>query len=788
MFKNYLLIAIRNLLRNRLYSGINVSGLAIGIACTVLIFLWVRDEHAYDDFHEKGDRLHQVYINQVYSGEVKTSVTTPLPLLEALSNTSSQIKRVSVVNHGEGYLLTAGEKKISKMGTAASEDFLQMFTFQILKGDPSEALKDPKTMVITESVAKALFGEEDPIDKVVKLENTDEFKVGAVIRDVPSQSSLQFDFLLPFSYMASLDWVKRAQHDWNNNSFKTFVELQPGVSPAVVEDQVKDIIRKNNPKTPTAEIFFHPVSKWRLYTEFENGKISGGLIEYVKLFSIIGIFILVIACINFMNMATARSESRAREVGIRKSVGSLRKQLIIQFIGESTFITFIAFLFAMVIVELSLPFYNMLVNKQLFINYTNPYVWLSALLFTFIVGIVAGSYPAFYLSSFKPAKVLKGAIHTGRSSSTPRKVLVTIQFVFSIFLIIGTLVIYQQVMHVKARHIGYDRENLLLIWTTAERETHFQEIREELKQTGAVSAVCKSSAPITRIFSSTDGVQWPGKVGEDKVTFITLATEYDFAETMGVKMLEGRDFSRDFPSDSSAVVINEAALDLMGLKNPIGQKINIWDDNRTIIGVSENIIMGSPFEPADPMALVLNPEWSSTISVRLEPTTDIPTAISKVDQVFKKFDPEHPLWYRFADDEFAVKFSGITLISRLAFIFAALAIIISCLGLFGLAAFTAHQRTKEMGIRKVLGASVTNLVLLLSKDFSRLVVFAFVISAPVAWILMNEFLSQYTYRIAVQWWILPAVGAGVLLLAVVVVSTQALQAASANPVDSLRNE
>lgn len=342
-------------------------------------------------------------------------------------------------------------------------------------------------------------------------------------------------------------------------------------------------------------------------------------------------------------------------------------------------------------------------------------------------------------------------MHAGRSSVTPRKVLVTIQFAFSIFLIIGTVVIYQQVMHVKARHIGYDRENLLLIWTTAEREAHFQEIREELKRTGAVKAVCKSSAPITRIFSSTVGVHWPGKIGDDKVPFITLATEYDFTETMGVKILEGRDFSRDFPSDSSAVVINKAALDLMGLENPIGQKINIWGDDRTIIGVLENIIMGSPFEPVDPMALVLNPGWSSTISVRLEATTDISAAVKKVDEVFKKFDPEHPLWFRFADTEFADKFFGITLISKLAFIFAALAIIISCLGLFGLAAFTAHQRTKEMGIRKVLGASVSNLVMLLSRDFSRLVVFAFVISAPVAWLLLNEFLQQYAYRITVQW-------------------------------------
>lgn len=565
-----------------------------------------------------------------------------------------------------------------------------------------------------------------------------------------------------------------------------YVQLQPGAVEAEVNNSIRDIIKDNNPKAPTAKLFLHPMSKWRLYSNFENGINSGGMIEYVRLFTAIAIFVLVIACINFMNLATARSESRAREVGIRKSVGSRRKELIFQFLGESVMVTFISSVLAIVLVELVLPSYNLLVNKNISIDYSNPWLWSVAIGWVFVIGIFAGSYPAFYLSSFQPVKVLKGKVSIGKGATTPRKVLVTLQFGFSIFLIIGTIVIYQQIMHVKNRDIGYDRENLMQIWTNGELETNFQTIREELVRTGVVKSVCKSNSPITSIFSNNE-VKWEG-MPDQRVGFSTVATEYDYTETMGIKMIEGRDFSRDFKSDSMAVIINQAAVDLMGMNEPIGRKLTYNDRELEIIGVMPDVVMASPYQPVEPMTLIFDPDWSSTITIRLNKSQDLSESINTIESVFKKLNPTYPFEFRFADADFERKFATINLISRLATVFASLAIIITCLGLFGLAAFTAEQRTKEVGIRKVMGASVSSLVVLISKDFSRLVIFGFLISGPVAWWFLNNFLERYTYRIAIMWWILPLAGATALVLALIIVSTQALKAATANPTQSLRSE
>jgi len=604
---------------------------------------------------------------------------------------------------------------------------------------------------------------------------------------VPRQSFFRFDYVMPFAYYeATQSWVRYSKDNWNNNSFQMYVQLQPGASEAEVNKSIENIIKDNNPKAPTAKLFLHPMSKWRLYSNFENGINSGGMIEYVRLFTAIAIFVLVIACINFMNLATARSESRAREVGIRKSVGSRRKELIFQFLGESVMVTFISSVLALVLVELVLPSYNLLVNKNIFIDYSNPWLWSIALGWVLVIGIFSGSYPAFYLSSFQPVKVLKGKVNVGKGATTPRKVLVTLQFGFSIFLIIGTIVIYQQIMHVKNRDMGYDRENLMQIWTNGELETNFQTIREELVRTGVVKSVCKSNSPITSIFSNNE-VKWEG-MPDQRVGFSTIATEYDYTETMGIKMIEGRDFSRDFKSDSMAVIVNQAAVDLMGMEEPLGQKIIYNDQELEIIGVMPNVVMDSPYQPVEAMTLIFDPDWSSTITLRLNKTENLAKSITKVETVFKKLNPTYPFEFRFADADFERKFATINLISRLATIFASLAIIITCLGLFGLAAFTAEQRTKEVGIRKVMGASVSSLVLLISKDFSRLVIFGFLVSGPIAWWFLNNFLERYTYRISIMWWILPLAGATALVLALIIVSTQALKAATANPSQSLRSE
>ncbi len=788
MLQNYFKIAIRSLLKNSVYSFINITGLSIGIACSVLILLWVSDEYSYDRFHTNYNSIYKLYQSQQWAQGIGTGNSMPFPLKETIKDKSSQIKHVVMTNWGEGNMLQVGEKRLNKLGISTSEDFFTMFSFDMIKGDPKTALSDPSSIVITESTAKAFFDDEDPINQLIKVDNGPELKVTGVIKDVPKQSFFNFEYVLPFTYYeATQSWVRHSKDNWNNNSFQMYVQLQPNATEAEVNSSIKDIIKDNNPKAPTAKLFLHPMSKWRLYSNFENGINSGGTIEYVRLFIAIAIFVLVIACINFMNLATARSESRAREVGIRKSVGSRRKELIFQFLGESIMITFISSVLAIVLVELVMPAYNLMVNKNISIDYSNPWLWSIAIGWVLVIGVFAGSYPAFYLSSFQPVKVLKGKVNVGKGATTPRKVLVTLQFGFSIFLIIGTIVIYQQIMHVKNRDMGYDRENLMQIWTNGELETNFQTIREELVRTGVVKSVCKSNSPITSIFSNNE-VKWEGMATDQRVSFATIATEYDYTETMGIKMLEGRDFSRDFKSDSMAVIVNQAAVDLMGMKNPIGQKLIYDNQNLEIIGVMPNVVMDSPYQPVEAMTLIFSPSWSSTITLRLNKTENLGESIDMVEAVFKKLNPTYPFEFRFADADFEKKFSTINLISRLATIFASIAIIITCLGLFGLAAFTAEQRTKEVGIRKVMGASVSSLVMLISKDFSRLVILGFLVSGPIAWWFLNNFLERYPYRISIMWWIVPLAGATALLLALLIVSTQALRAARANPSQSLRSE
>jgi ABC-type antimicrobial peptide transport system permease subunit len=681
-----------------------------------------------------------------------------------------------------------GEKRLNKVGLSVSEDFFKVFSFKMSKGDPNTALSDPNSIVLSETTAKNLFGDADPLNQMIKVDNGRELKVTGVVEDTRNkQFSIWFDHLFPYSYYEETQsWVK-PNSTWDNNFTQIYVQLQPGTSEAEVNNSIQKLVSENNPKSPTAKLFLHPMSKWRLYSKFENGVNTGGMIEYVKLFTAIAIFVLVIACINFMNLSTARSESRAREVGIRKSVGSRRKELIYQFLGESIIISLIAFLLALVVVELVLPYYNLLVEKHIHINYGNPLLWLSALGIILVTGIFSGSYPAFYLSGFQPVKVLKGKLNLASGGSTPRKILVTLQFGFSIFLIIGTIVIYQQILHVKERDMGYDRENLIQIWTNNELENNFQPIREELVRTGVVKSVCKSNSPVTAIFSNQD-VQWQGMPSTSRVAFATIATEYDYTATMGIKLLDGRDFSRDFKSDSSAVLVNQAAVDLMAMKDPIGRKIKWGERQLEIIGVMPNVVMDSPYKPVEAMMMIFDPTWSSTVTLRLNKSNDVKSAMDEVEKVFKKLNPNYPFEYRFVDSDFERKFSSINLVSRLAGVFALLAIAITCLGLFGLAAFTAEQRTKEIGIRKVMGASVSSLVALISKDFSKLVIFAFLFAAPIAWWFLNSFLEKYPYRIEIAWWVLAVSGLAALVLALTIVSTQALKAAMSNPTRSLRSE
>ncbi|HCZ35871.1 MAG TPA: ABC transporter permease [Cytophagales bacterium] len=788
MFRNYFLVMVRNLFKNGFYSFINISGLAIGIACSILILLWVADETSFDKFIPKQNRLYQVWVRAQFDGKISSWTSVPLPTYEAFKTANSNIARMTVADWGGDHLITVGENRLIKRGYWVSEEFLEMFEFPLVVGTAEQVLDAPPSIVITESTAKSLFGDEDPINKVIRLDNEYDLKVSGILKDIPGNSTFQFDFLMPWKFREQNNkWVRDNTTNWGNYSFQVFAELNDAKNQPDVEASVKMMLQEHGETDTKPEYFLYPMERWRLFGNFEDGVETGGMNDYVQMFTVIAIFIIIIACINFMNLATARSERRAREVGVRKSIGSKRYELILQFIGESTFISFLAFAFAILAAQLLLPYYNNLVDKKLIIDYASSQFWIFTLGIIFLTGIISGSYPAFYLSSFQPVKVLKGKPTIGKGASTPRKVLVILQFGFSILLIIGTIVIYQQIQLVKGRELGYEQENLMAVDYTNEVRDNYRAIKLELLNTGVVEAVTRANSQITDI-NSNNFLGWPGKPEELRVIFTTVVTEYDYTKTMGIKLLEGRDFSEEFKSDSSAILVNKAGLDVMGLKGDfIGTELDLWGEKRKLIGVVDDVLMGSPFRPVSPMFMILQ-DWGGSVSIRLKKTTDLQASINAVKAVFEKYAPAYPFEYRFADQEFQKKFTTINLTSTLASLFATLTIIITGLGLFGLASFTAEQRTKEIGIRKVMGASVPSLVGLMSKDFSVLVIIAFVVSSPLAWWGLTSYLERYTIRTPLAWWIFPLTGLIALLFALLIVSTQALRAARANPANSLRSE
>jgi putative ABC transport system permease protein len=783
MIRNYLKVAFRNLTRNGVYSFINIVGLAVGLGCSILISLWVFDELSYDRFQPKLNRLSQLWINATYDGKVNTFQSVPYPSYLEIRNEDSRIKNTTIANWGGESLLTAGEKRMSKKSFYVGEEFLEMFQFHLLFGQADKVLDDPNSIVLTVSTARALFGTDDAIGKSVKVDNAKELTVTGILEDVPSNSSFEFDCLMPHKLqVVEID----ENNSWGDYSYQVFIELQPGVTITEVNEKIKGLLIKKGQTDVPREFFLHPMERWRLHTSFENGKESGGTIDYVIGFSAIAIFILVIACINFMNLATARSERRAREVGVRKSIGSRRRELIVQFLGESILLTTIGFALCLVLVELSLPFYNDLTQKKLFLDYSSPLFWAACVGIVLLTGIISGSYPAIYLSSFNPVKVLKGKLQMGKNAATPRQVLVVLQFFFATLLIVSTLVVSEQIHHVKKRDLGYNQKNLLMISYTNEIGKNFKAIRNEVVATGAVSSMTKSNSPITDIFSN-NFMDWPGKPPEEKVLFATIATELDYTKTMGIKILEGRDFESD--ADTASVLINKAAADVMGLKETLGTEVVYWGDHKSkIVGIIDNVLMGSPYRKPGPMFVAYQPEWASSVTLRLEETADLPSAVKKIEDVFKKYNPAYPFDYQFADVQFNKKYTTINLISTLSTLFASLAILITGMGLFGLAAFTAEQRTKEIGIRKVMGASVPSLVTLISKEFSLLVAISFVFAVPFSWWTLSSFLERYPYRIDFPWWTVVVAGGTALLFALAIVSTQALKAATSNPASSLRSE
>ncbi len=786
MIKNYFKVAVRNLLRNKGFSFINISGLAIGMASAILIFLWIQNEISYDRFHSKKNRLYEIWSNDIVNNSIRSLTYTPEIMAPVLKKDYPEIEQASRISGNRNLLFSIGDKNLQVPGTMVDADFLTMFSFPLVKGNTGTVFNNPYSIVLTQKLAHKLFGDENPIGKIIRIEKSDNFTVTGVLKDLPNNTAFNFEYLLSYELATKNKWI---DEDWTNIGVMTFVSLKPNASLAVINSKIKNVIPKYSGGRAKTEEFLYPVSKLRLYSQFENGKVIGGRIRIVRTFGIIAIFILLIACINFMNLSTARSEKRAKEVGIRKVAGALKKSLIAQFLGESVLIAFIAGVFAIIIVQFCLPSFSELTKKQLFIDYSNMYFWLAGMGFILFTGILAGSYPAFFLSAFKPILVLKGAFKKINALVTPRKVLVVVQFTFAIALIICTIVVERQIKYAQRRETGYDKNNLGYVYAQGDIGKNYELVKNELLGSGTAIAVSRTQAPLTQNWSSGISMKWQGKDPNAKIQINRYSEDGDLVKTAGMRLTLGRDVDiKNYPSDSTACLISESAAKVMGFKNPIGQII--FDDHVEwhVVGVTKDFILESPYEPIKPF-MIKGPKYDgNVIHIKLNSANATAQNLASAEKIFKQYNPAYPFEFHFIDEEYAQKFSDEQLIGTLASLFALLTIFISCLGLFGLATYMAENRIKEIGVRKVLGASIANITVLLSKDFLKLVVIALSIASPVAWFFMNKWLKDYNYRVNISWWIFFVAGLLAIIIALITVSFQSIKAAIANPVKSLRTE
>ncbi len=795
MFKNYFTIAWRNLVKNKVYSTINILGLAVGMAVAILIALWIWDEVTYNKYHTNHSQLAQVMTTFIDNdGKMETGSAVCMPLGNELhTKYGSDFKNISMASWNFGHVLVVGNTKITGNGMWVEANFPAMFSLKMIAGN-KDALGDPSSILLSASLAKALFGNEPAINKMLRLDNKDNYKIAGVYEDFPQNTTLnETKLLLPWKkYITTEQWLKNAPTQWNNHSWQSYVQMADNVDMDQETKKIKNIVmaHKNAATDGREEAVLFPMDKWRLYSEFKNGKADGGRIQFIWLFLIIGVFVLLLACINFMNLATARSEKRAKEVGIRKTLGSVRSQLIGQFLSESVLIAFVSFLFSILLVLALTPLFNKLADKEIGLPWGNVLFWVLALSFTIITGLVSGSYPAFYLSKFEPIKVLKGTFQVGKFASLPRKILVVIQFTFSIALIIGTIIVFKQIQFAKNRPVNYRSEGLLTInMSTPDLYGHYDAIRGDLLATGVVDNMAESSSPTTGVWSNQIGFDWEGKDPNSLPAFGTIGVTVDFGKTIGWKVKEGRDFSKDFTTDTLAMVLNESAVKLVGMKQDIvGQTIKFNDKKYKVVGVVKDMIMESPYKPVAPTIFMDNPKWANVITVAIKNGAPITDALNKIQTIFKKYNPSAPFDYTFNDEDYTKKFADEQRIGSLASFFTTLAIFISCLGLFGLASFVAEQRKKEIGVRKVLGASIYNLWKMLSKEFALLVIISCFIAIPLAWYYLNNWLKQYEYKTEIPLWIFILSGSGALLITLLTVSFQAIKAAIANPVKSLRTE
>lgn len=790
MLRNYIKIAWRNILNSIGYSILNVTGLAIGMCVTLLISFWVHHQYSFDKFLPEYQSVYRVQRNFNSNGDTLTFATTSLKLADALRTQIPEIQYVAESDWVRNHVLLVGTKKLYVNGTIAGTDIFKILQHPFIKGNADAAFKDAYSIVLTQSLAKSLFGNEDAaINKTIRFDNAHDLTVTGIIKDVPSNATFRFDYIVPSSYIyATNPQIKiDGLSSFSNNNLQILVKLKPGVSYEQVAPKIRNIehIEKGNTNAMNSYVILQPMDRWHLYSNYINGKDTAGFLSYVKMFSIIGLLVLIIACINFINLTTARSDKRAKEVGVRKAVGSQKKQLIIQFLTESLLLTMIAFVFAFLFTLLLLPAFNTLTQSHINMPADNFYFWLVVVGCLFIITLFAGGRPAFHLSSFNPVKVLKGSFPTGHSSFS-RKLLVIIQFSCSVALIIGTIIIYRQIQYAKNRPSGYSLSRLMSTNMNDNLQKNFAVLKNELISKGIASSVSTATSPATDIWWHSDIDNWPGKNAAETVEMGTILVSEDYFKTVGMNMQEGRDFSN--AADTTSVIFNEAAIKRLRLKNPVGQKITWQEKNYTIAGVVKDALMVSPFKTADPTMFFCVPEPQGNLLYKLSANKETHHSIVQLTEIFNKYAPAYPYEYAFSDQQYATKFNLEQLIGKLAALFAAFSIFISCLGLFGLAAYVAEQRRKEIGIRKVLGASVRQVWVLLSKDFLLLVLISCLIATPVSFYFLHNWLLNYDYRVSIGFSVFVLSALLALSITILTVSFQSIKAAIANPVKSLRTE
>lgn len=790
MFRIILKSAWRQLWKNKTYSAINILGMAVGLTMAMLSALWVNYHLDFDKFHANGDDIYQAYHDFVPTGgEMQSIPALPYPMAEVLRNETPGVKHVAIIDWGGTKSLVRGETQLLKDGYHVQPDFLKIFSFPLLQGSLESALDKPNQVVLTESTARDLFGKEDPMGKSISIDNNVVLQVTGIVADVPAQSSLQFDFLLPHSLKEEREsWIAYAIDSWSNQSFQIFFQMEEGADAQAVKALHRDIFLEREGELSVSKFSVYPLEKWHLYSEFEQGEAVNGLIRYVKLFGVIGVLVLLIACVNFINITTARAEKRSKEVGVRKAIGAQRFALVTQFLGEAGVTMMFSFVLALGFLVLLLPYFNTLVESRIGLPFASSAFWLSAAGVILLTTLLAGSYPAFFLTRYEARSVLQKTFQTGRGSNMwSRRLLVCAQFTVSIALIAGSLIVHKQVKFAQERDMGYNQERLLSVPNSANLDPKYNTIRTELLATSAVDRMSASGSPITSVWSNMGNIYWPGRAEDEHASFAFIATSADYFSTLEIDFVEGRPF-RESGADTLAMIVNEAAVKRMGLEDPLATQLTWNDVAYRIIGVAEDIIMETPFEPVRPTVFIYNPGWRSVFLMRLNEGQATDKALAAIRPIFEKHDPTTPFNYEFVEEAYGGKFNSTNFVGTVALLFAILAIFLSALGLLGLALYLAERRAKEISIRKILGASIAQLWLLLSREFMLLIVLGGLLAIPLGAYFTEGWLSNFTYRIDIPWLVFGVAVGIALFIALATISVQSIRAALVNPADRLRDE